>query len=150
MGTLARAAPSGNRTSSGDAASVGDKSKDPRNLISVSRTASGGLTVGVSAMNSWDHICVGTVCAGPGLGRINARLTLSPDKDTVTASLSADKFPAWEFLRYPHVVQGAPLGEAWVIGFRDQTSIGDLTSGRQSTCTSRGAESRQFTNPMSC
>ncbi|MGV9700677.1 hypothetical protein ACWDTR_33580 [Streptomyces sp. NPDC003470] len=133
-----------------DAASVGDPSKDARNLISVSRTGSGGLSVGVSAMNSWERTCVGDTCVGPGFGRINARLTLSPRKDTFTASLTADKFPAWEILRYPHFVQGAPLGEAQIIGFRDQTEIGDLTSGRQSTCTSKGPETLQFTNPMSC
>ncbi|MCX5114718.1 hypothetical protein OOK13_40910 [Streptomyces sp. NBC_00378] len=131
-----------------DAASVGDTSKDPRNLISVSRTSSRGLSIGVSAMNSWERTCVGETCVGPGFGRINARLTLSPGKDTFTASLTADKFPAWEFLRYPHFVQGAP--ETRIIGFRDQTEIGDLRSGQQSTCTSKGPETLQFTNPMSC
>ncbi|MFB7216486.1 hypothetical protein [Streptomyces sp. NPDC056255] len=133
-----------------DAASVGDTSKDPRNLISVSRTSSGSLSVGVSAMNSYERNCIGETCIGPGFGRINARLTLSPNKDTFTASLTADKFPAWEILRYPHFVQAAPLGEARIIGFRDQTEIGDLTSGHQSTCTSKGPETLQFTNPMSC
>ncbi|MBL3670931.1 hypothetical protein JL475_34295 [Streptomyces sp. M2CJ-2] len=133
-----------------DAASVGDASKDARNLISVSGTNSGGLFVGVSAMNSWERTCVGKACVGPGFGRINARLALSPSKDTFAASLTADKFPAWEIVRYPHFVQGAPLGEARIIGFRDQTEIGDLTSGRQSTCTSKGPETLQFTNPMFC
>lgn len=132
-----------------DAASVSDASKDRRNLISISRTSTGGLSVGVSAMNSWDNkICGSMACVR--VGRINARLTLSPDKDTFSASLTADRFPAWEILRYPHFVQGAALGEARIIGFRDQTVIFDLFSGRPSTCTSQGRETLQFTNPMSC
>ncbi|MCL7382233.1 hypothetical protein [Streptomyces sp. 35G-GA-8] len=122
------------------AASVGDASTDQRNLISVSRTDSGGLSIGVSAVNSISST----------LGRINGQLTLSPHKDTFRVTLTADRFPAWEFIRYPHFVQGAPIGEAKVIGTRDQTTIGDLTSGRQSTCTSTGAETLDFENPMSC
>ncbi|MFD6987699.1 hypothetical protein, partial [Streptomyces sp. NPDC059943] len=132
------------------AAGVGDASTDPRNLISVSRTASGGLSIGVSAMNSWERNCIGKKCVGPGFGRINGSLTLAPHKKTFTASLTADRFPAWEIIRYPHFVQGAPLGEARVIGTRDQTEISDLTSGRQSTCTSKGDETLQFTSPLAC
>lgn len=123
-----------------NAASAGDASTDQRNLISVSRTGSGGLSIGVSAVNSISST----------LGRINGQLTLSPHKDTFQTTLTADRFPAWEFIRYPHFVQGAPIGESKVIGTRDQTKIGDLTSGRQSTCISTGAETLHRENPMSC
>ncbi|MDX3226896.1 hypothetical protein [Streptomyces sp. ME19-01-6] len=122
------------------AASVGDSSSDARNLISVSRTGSGGLSVGFSAVNF----------IASKLGRINGQLTLSPYEDTFRVTLKADRFPAWEFIRYPHFVQGAPIGEAKVIAIRDQTQIGDLTSGRQSTCTSTGSETLRSENPMSC
>ncbi|MFD5899838.1 hypothetical protein [Streptomyces sp. NPDC060366] len=123
-----------------NASSVGDASTERRNLISVSRAGSGGLSIGFSAVNSISST----------LGRIDGQLTLSPHKDTFRTTLTADKFPAWEIIRYPHLVQGAPLGEARLIGTRDQTEISDLTSGRQSTCTSKGDETREFTNPMAC
>ncbi|MEU5613737.1 hypothetical protein AB0H03_34365 [Streptomyces sparsogenes] len=123
-----------------NAASVGDSSSDRRNLISVSRTGSGGLSIGVSAVNS----------IASTLGRINGQVTLTPYQDTFRVTLTADKFPSWEFIRYPHFVQGAPVGESRVIATRDQTSISDLTSGQQSTCVSPAAETLHAQNPMSC
>jgi hypothetical protein len=105
---------------------------------------------------------------GPGNGRINARATLEPSErkcestwqgrrncKTFSARLVADKFPAWEFIRYPRYIQFPPLWEGWVIGVRDQTELGDLKSGVQSTCVSVGPEKLDKGGPddfrpMSC
>ncbi|MFE5666041.1 hypothetical protein ACFQ7W_19155 [Streptomyces niveus] len=127
-----------------------DLRSDARNFISVSRNASGGLSFGLGAQNSWGSLCISNSCFGPDFGRINGALTLTPQGKTFAASLTADKFPAWEIIRYPRLIQGAPGDEARVIGTRDQTSISDLRSGQQSTCTSKGEETLEVTNPMAC
>ncbi|MFJ8746254.1 hypothetical protein ACIRL2_43745 [Embleya sp. NPDC127516] len=137
-----------------DAASVGDASKDERNLFSVSKTADGGLSIGMSAANSWnDKVCVPSEF-GPStcfsLGRINARATLTPTGKTFSAKLTGDLFPAWEFVRYPTTAPAAPLGLGLVLGTRDQTQPRDLTSGKSSTCTTPAKETETFPNPMSC
>jgi GDSL-like Lipase/Acylhydrolase family len=129
---------------------AGDSNTDPRNLVNVARNATGGLTVTIAALNSWERVCVGSTCVGPGFGRVNATATLEPIGATFSARLAGDRYPAWEFIRYAHFVQGAPLGDYRVLGTRDQTILSDLTSGARWTCASPATETTTFTNPMAC
>jgi hypothetical protein len=124
-----------------DATVYGDDNGSPYNYVSVA-TAGSALVVSVSAMNAWSS----------ALGRINATVTIQPREDgTYSATLVGDKFPAWEIYRYPWTSLDADVGDARTIGTRDQTSIGDLTSGAASRCTSPAAEQTSGEpNPMVC
>jgi lysophospholipase L1-like esterase len=124
-----------------DASVYGDGDSSAYNYVSTAMVG-GNLVVTVSAVNSWSSF----------LGRINAKVTLTPSGGTYQATLTGDRFPAWEIYRYPRT---APLsgqaGKFYTIGTRDQTSLGDLTSGASSTCVSVPPENDgSMTNPMSC
>ena len=65
--------------------------------------------------------------------------------------MRGDKFPAWEFYRYPRF-DGFPAGFTGTfrtLGTRDQTSLGDLKA-PQVTCTSTGEGNGAATRPMVC
>jgi len=101
------------------------------------------LVITVSAVNSWSN----------SLGRINAKVYLTPSGGSFSAKLVGDKFPAWEIFRYPRTAQAPEgfFGLTYAIGTRDQTSISDLKSGAMSTCVSQPPEREYYeTNPMSC
>ncbi|WP_433551840.1 GDSL-type esterase/lipase family protein [Micromonospora zamorensis] len=128
-----------------DASVYGDSSTGTANYVSTA-WVNGALVITVSAMNS----------QGSGLGRINAKITLTPSGNTFSAKLVGDKFPAWEVLRYPRTSPATvgQYGAQYVIGTRDQTLLGDLESGESSTCTSRSPEEQapgpNPAYPMSC
>jgi lysophospholipase L1-like esterase len=125
----------------GNALAYGDNDATPVNYVSVSKQSDGGLVVSVSAINSWSNF----------LGRINGQVALRPSGGTYTATMQADKFPAWEIYRYPRTaVLASVLQPAYTIGTRDQTTIDDLKGGF-SFCTSQGGEERNGREyPMSC
>ncbi|SKB09343.1 SGNH/GDSL hydrolase family protein [Aeromicrobium choanae] len=134
-----------------DASIYKDSDKSRYTYVSVQRQSSGGLRATVSAMNSWEGF-------GPSqfevdFGRINATFVLTPSGATYRATLTGDRFPAWEFYRYART-EPAPLGERGVartIGTRDQTAKGDL-KGSPSTCVSPAAEKglEAPPHPMAC
>ena len=156
-----------------DAYHVADTSTDYRNLFTIAKTADGGLSVGLSAVNAWSPqlrsggvaYCVqvlGTINPGgipslPGtcdnlvnLGRISDQITATPSGGTFSIRLVGDKYPSWEFYRY---IPEGPLGSQGIIrtiGTRNQTVLTDL-KGTASTCTSPSGESESpQVRPMSC
>jgi hypothetical protein len=133
-----------------DAASISDNDHSEFNYVTVARTGT-GLNFGMAAINAFDHVCAGSLCVGPGFGRINARGTLEPFGNTYNARLVADQFPSWEIIRYPHYIRNYPLGaESWVIGIREQTTILDLNGAPQTNCVSVGSDTHVMPNWMSC
>lgn len=125
-----------------DATAYGDSDSSPYNYVSTALAADGTMRISVSAVNSWSA----------SLGRINATVVLTPSGDSYSVRLVGDRFPAWEAYQFPaHVQAATPNGAGRTLGTRDQTSIGDLKSGVQSTCTSRTpAPDHWNTNPMAC
>ncbi|ONI76028.1 hypothetical protein ALI144C_35560 [Actinosynnema sp. ALI-1.44] len=120
---------------------IRDDIETPVNYISAVKRPDGSIRVGVSAVNSW----------GSFLGRINARVILTPSGDSYTANFFGDKFPAWEIYRYPRTaVIGSVRPVAYTIATRDQTSIDDL-KGYPTMCFGHGTEQREGKeHPMSC
>ena len=131
-----------------DATRVRDGNKAPYNFVSVRRSGQ-GLALQVSAINSFE------TQGAPGLGRIHATVLLVPRAGAFDVRLVADRFPSWEFLRYPRAsVSPAAenVGAFAVLGTRDQTGILDLQGSPLSVCRSRG-EIPQLAfkpRPMSC
>ncbi|MFE0590629.1 GDSL-type esterase/lipase family protein [Micromonospora echinospora] len=125
-----------------DASIYGDDNTSPYNYVSVAPRLDGSMVVKVAAINS--H--------ATGLGRINAQVVLTPAQSQFNATLTGDKFPAWEIYQFPWSAQAVtPSGAGWTIGTRDQTSIGDLTSGASSTCHSQQPFPQHWLqNTMSC
>ncbi|MBG0568607.1 SGNH/GDSL hydrolase family protein [Actinoplanes aureus] len=160
----------------GDAYSTPDGSSDYRNLFTVSKNPNGGLVVGVSAVNAWTEFLrnVGTVeCQAilsgiapfgfpdkaqlcydlAHLGRISDQIFATPSGDTFSITMQGDKYPSWEFYRYPADGPLGSMGIKRVIGTRNQTVVIDLR-GEAVTCVSPAGEadasSPGVTRPMSC
>ena len=133
-----------------DASIYGDSNIDSYNYVSVAKDGA-DLVVTVAALNSWNRI-VGILPAGlradfngtgESFGRINAKFRIHPSGSSYSVSLVADKFPSWEFYRYPkttEVIAGVQLVPSITLGKRDQTDITALRAGSPSTCTSSGGE----------
>lgn len=123
-----------------DAGTYGDADGSGYNYVSKA-WVNGSLVVKFSAVNSWSRT---------PFGRINATVTLTPSGNSFRATLTADKFPAWEVFRYPHT---APLsgtfGVSYTIGTRDQTNINDLI-GPTLVCKSVPPESYTIDYRMGC
>lgn len=128
-----------------DATIYKDSNETKVNYVSVSKSGN-NLTVAVSAINSWEG------WNPTDFGRINAKIQLTASGSTYNVSMTGDKFPAWEFLRYPRT-DGFPAGFTGtyrLLGTRDQTSLGDLKTA-QSVCTSTSeSNTSQLSQPMSC
>ena len=130
-----------------DAASIGDSNRDNVNYVTVRRSGN-GLEVGTSAVISFDGLLPS---GAPPTPRINARISLVPSGDTYRATVTGDKFPSWEILRYPTNVLAfaARYGSSLTIGTRTQTNPIALW-GPSSTCTSPAGESAGVPRAMSC
>lgn len=128
-----------------NAAAYGDSDISKANYVSVSKSGS-DLIVSVSAMNSFESL---NPTNTPAMGRINATFRLTPSGRTYDVTMTSDRFPAWEFIRYERVKQmGDP--NATVLGIRDQTVAEDLKR-PQVTCRSYGESSETSSYPvMSC
>ncbi len=128
-----------------DATAHKDTDESKVNYVSVSKSGN-NLTVAVSAINSWEGW-------NPNdFGRINAKIQLTASGSTYNVTMVGDKFPAWEFLRYPRT-DTFPAGFAGtyrLLGTRDQTSLSDLKTA-QVTCTSTSEiNTSSMSRPMSC
>jgi lysophospholipase L1-like esterase len=144
-----------------DAYHTAENSTDYRNLFTLAKTSDGGLSVGVSAVNAWSPtfrtggtaVCISTLTAiDPAglpfsnacgdlvnLGRISDQITATPSGGTFSVRLVGDKYPSWEFYRYPVEGTLGSLGIEKTIGTRGQTVVTDLR-GSAVTCTSPSGE----------
>ncbi len=125
---------------------IADSNQDPYNYVSVSKSGD-DLILEVAAINSWENL-------NPlDFGRIHAQIRLTASGGSYNVSMTSDRFPAWEFIRYPRtgLAPAGSMGTYSVLGTRDQTSVGDLSGTSQVTCTSTGEEYMSWpTRPMSC
>jgi hypothetical protein len=130
-----------------------DSDKSDANYVGVAKLPDGQLVVQVGAMNSWEATAPDGLPFG--FGRINASISIIPDGETFTAEMMADKFPAWEVLRYPRtgVLAADEVGLTAIIGTRDQTTVTDLEGGGFTACASVRGElltNSVATRPMAC
>lgn len=118
-------------------AKVVQDDRTPQNEYWVEPYGDGGMRVDVSAVNSFADVPGSSVA---DLGRINATFYVYPhgydgnnrnftgfDVETVK-----DKFPSWEVLRYPRLLEKPDSLQALWQGAVWQTSVGDLTAAQHS------------------
>ncbi|NYD59001.1 lysophospholipase L1-like esterase [Nocardioides marinisabuli] len=117
-----------------NASSISDSDESKVNYVSVARSGE-DLLLSVSAINSWEG------WNPKDFGRINATVRLRAAGPTFNVNLTADRFPSWEFYRYPRTAPAPAgrMGSTSTLGTRDQTTLSDLKSA-QSTCSSAGEQ----------
>ncbi|QHA10202.1 hypothetical protein GQF42_44405 [Streptomyces broussonetiae] len=130
-------------------AEVVQDDQTPQNEYWVVPTSGGGIKVSISAVNSFVDV--------PGyqygdLGRINATFSISPhaydDNNKAYTGFDVwtqkDKFPSWEVLRYPRLLDSASAPQAKWQGAVWQTHVSDL-SAPQHTCSRYNPDSSDAT-----
>jgi Fibronectin type III domain len=109
------------------------------NILEVRKTSAGVLYVAWKASNS----------ITPSLGHIDGSFLLTPSGGGYNVNLDADRYPSYEFYRYPHYTVLGFTDSEWM-GTRGQTIVQDLKLPETSQTHCASTWPWPFGRPLAC